>query len=139
MRQLERILLLQTFDTLWKEHLLQMDHLREGVGLRGYGQKDPLLEYKKEGFKLFSIMMATFAEEVVSKLFRVQVTSEASLAKTEEASRVLQPAQAVNGAPMSASTQSAAFSQPLADAGEVGRNDPCPCGSGLKYKKCHGK
>ena len=150
MRQLERILLLQTLDTLWKEHLLQMDHLREGVSLRGYGQKDPLLEYKKEGFKLFSLMMDRFAEEVVNKLFRVQVSNEASLAKTEEASHVMNPASAIDSQ-MAASggsasggqafaRSSAAFSQPAsAGVAQVGRNDPCPCGSGLKYKKCHGK
>jgi len=71
-QQIEKFLLLSTLDTLWKDHLLQMDHLREGIGLRGYGQKDPLLEYKKEGFGLFRIMMEQFTTDVLQKLFRVR-------------------------------------------------------------------
>jgi len=126
MRHIERILMLQTLDGLWKDHLLQMDHLKEGIGLRGYGQKDPLLEYKKEGFFLFREMMRRLTSDVVEKLFRVQVTSEESVARAEAQTR--QAASAGGG-----------LSQPSpSGSSKVGRNDPCPCGSGKKYKRCHG-
>lgn len=132
MRQVERILLLQTLDGLWKDHLLQMDHLKEGIGLRGYGQRDPLLEYKKEGFLLFRNMMHQFTTDVVEKLFRVQVTSEASLAQTSPHIRDRELSAFSKGpAPASQAVQH--------QGQKVGRNDPCPCGSGKKYKKCHGR
>jgi preprotein translocase subunit SecA len=147
MRRIETILLLQTLDTLWKDHLLSMDHLREGIGLRGYGQKDPLLEYKKEGFLLFRNMMNQFVADMVQKVFRVQVTTEESVTRAAAATR--------QGAPVRAEhVEASAFdargpAEARGDFGrrtetvrrevpKVGRNDPCPCGSGKKYKKCHG-
>ena len=150
MRRIETIILLQTLDQIWKDHLLSMDHLREGIGLRGYGQKDPLLEYKKEGFLLFRNMMNQFVTDSVEKLFRVQVSSEESVSRASQAQREQQAR-----APMSLSRdQVSAFAASAPDeargdsgrrqstmkreAPKVGRNDPCPCGSGKKYKKCHG-
>ncbi len=150
MRQVERIILLQTLDQLWKDHLLTMDHLKEGIGLRGYGQRDPLLEYKREGFSLFKDMMQRFAVDVVEKLYRVQVTSEESVQRA----RAVAPMPAARPVAISHKEVSAfAASAPLASRGDVdarvttvvregdkvGRNDPCPCGSGKKYKKCCGK
>jgi preprotein translocase subunit SecA len=125
-----------------------MDHLKEGIGLRGYGQKDPLLEYKKEGFMLFGVMMNTFTEDVVKKLFRVQVTSEESIERAAKAGRApaaSQESHHVNPSAFAASAPRESQGNVGAtqgtvkhDAPKVGRNDPCPCGSGKKYKKCHG-
>ncbi|MFA4874799.1 MAG: preprotein translocase subunit SecA [bacterium] len=147
MRRIETILLLQTLDTLWKDHLLSMDHLREGIGLRGYGQKDPILEYKKEGFLLFRNMMNQFVADAVNKLFRVQVTSEESVVRAEERGRPRQPMQVQHQeatafdakAPEEARGDHGRRQQTVKrETPKVGRNDPCPCGSGKKYKKCHG-
>ena len=154
--QVERFLLLSTLDTLWKDHLLQMDHLREGIGLRGYAQKDPLLEYKREGFDLFRIMMDRFVMEVLEKLYRVRIQAEAS-AKVELPLQRQMPKVAAlqmrhGGVSAFGGTASPLASGPPAAARgdygvaktvkhegpRVGRNDPCPCGSGKKYKKCHG-
>jgi len=148
MRQVEKIILLQTLDALWKDHLLQMDHLKEGIGLRGYGQKDPLLEYKKEGYMLFRNMMGQFTTDVVQKVFRVQVTTEESVARAAAAGRARQPTQIshrevtafAKEAPAEARGDFGAPVKTVQYAGpKVGRNDPCPCGSGKKYKKCCGK
>lgn len=148
MRQVEKIILLQTFDSLWKDHLLQMDHLKEGMGLRGYGQKDPLLEYKREGYMLFRNMMDQFAKDVVQKVFRVQVSTEESVSRAAEAGRAAQPVR-ISHREISAFAKEAP-EESRGDSGrevktvqhtgpKVGRNDPCPCGSGKKYKKCCGK
>jgi len=148
MRQVEKIILLQTLDGLWKDHLLQMDHLREGVSLRGYGQKDPLLEYKKEGYLLFRNMMDQFTLDVVQKAFRVQVTTEESVARAAEAGRRSQQTRIshreVTAFAKEAPNESRGdFGAPVQtvqyEGPKVGRNDPCPCGSGKKYKKCCGK
>jgi preprotein translocase subunit SecA len=139
-RQVEKMVLLGTIDHLWKDHLLAMDHLRDGIGLQGYGQKDPLVEYKKQGFKFFEMMMAQITGDVVRKLFAVQITAESSEAfegeEIHEAPvleagnpRMLSAAEALKGlAPLPKGT----------DLSGVGRNDDCPCGSGKKFKKCHG-
>ncbi|MEW6056093.1 MAG: preprotein translocase subunit SecA [Bdellovibrionota bacterium] len=132
MRDLEKMVLLSTIDQLWKDHLLAMDHLRDGIGLRGYGQKDPLLEYKKEGFNYFNMMYTQISYDVVRKLFEVQVQRE------EEIQQIQPKAQ-----PMTFSHGDEPASQPARversdDGDKIGRNDPCPCGSGKKYKKCHG-
>lgn len=145
MRRIETIILLQTLDAIWKDHLLSMDHLREGIGLRGYGQKDPILEYKKEGFMLFRNMMNQFVSDSVEKLFRVQVSTEDSISHARKAP---QQTYAMNRQEISAFAANAS-EESRGDAGhkqgtvrrdmpKVGRNDPCPCGSGKKYKKCHG-
>ena len=129
---LERILMLQTIDTLWKDHLLNMDHLKEGIGLRGYGQKNPLQEYKREGFELFADMIHRFKEEVVERLFRVQVVREADVASLEPKRQQRMVLSRGEGTPQKA--------RPVRREGKkVGRNDPCPCGSGKKYKKCCGR
>ncbi len=148
MREVEKIILLQTLDSLWKDHLLQMDHLKEGIGLRGYGQKDPLLEYKKEGYLLFRNMMDQFVVDVVQKLFRVQVTTEESVARAAAAGRARQQTQIshkeitafAKDAPAESKGDFGADIKTVQHTGpKVGRNDPCPCGSGKKYKKCCGK
>lgn len=192
--QLEKMVLLSTIDHLWKDHLLAMDHLREGIGLQGYGQKDPLIEYKKQGFRFFEMMMNQITGDVVRKIYSVQLTSpmemeesfeddEESLhpemqyniapdgtlipQKVEEKAAPV-PAQALDlskmmkaprqmtmgrsAMPMAAAAGGGAMGAgsmlPLSgvsqsrsvtpDVAKAGRNDPCPCGSGKKYKKCHG-
>ncbi|MGN5056151.1 preprotein translocase subunit SecA [Aeromonas veronii] len=146
LRNFEKAVMLQTLDGLWKEHLAAMDHLRQGIHLRGYAQKNPKQEYKRESFDLFTQMLETLKRDVVSILSRVQV-QERDVEAMEEQQR-----QQAEAAPRTY-THAAAESQ-LADeqaAGEeghttfvrdeqkVGRNDPCPCGSGKKYKHCHGQ
>jgi len=130
MRQLEHVVYLGSIDQLWKDHLLNMDHLKEGVGLRGYGQKDPLVEYKKEGFSLFKLMDEQVKTDVITKLYRVQVTREEQV---EEMAPKKQQMNFFHG------EESEVSRDPVRrEDDKVGRNDPCPCGSGKKYKKCHG-
>jgi len=137
MRQLEKFVMLQTLDGLWKDHLLSMDHLKEGIGLRGYAQKNPLQEYKKEGFSLFETMMLQFESDVVERAFAVQIAQQSDVQQLE-AQRRDEPQKMV----MSAGAPPAQARQRVQtvrhDQEKVGRNDPCPCGSGKKYKKCHG-
>ncbi len=131
MRQLEQYVYLGAIDGLWKDHLLNIDHLKEGIGLRGYGQKDPLVEYKKEGFTLFKLMDEQVKTDVITKLYRVQITREEQV---EELQPKEQEMNFFHG------DESAVSHAPVRNSEEkVGRNDPCPCGSGQKYKKCHGK
>jgi preprotein translocase subunit SecA len=201
MRQIERIILLTTIDQLWKDHLLAMDHLREGIGLQGYGQKDPLIEYKKQGFNFFQMMMSQITGDAIRKVFAVQLVQEEGAPAASPAQLMmrrrapqrmqtnlsadgeLKPAHGFPGAPTGpggpmgpgapASSpamggaagarptqlrpmQTGPLSRPMpAGAGmggpqrpvaqpvqsnqpTVGRNDPCWCGSGKKFKKCHG-
>ncbi len=133
LRQLEQMIYLGSIDQLWKDHLLNMDHLKEGVGLRGYGQKDPLVEYKKEGFTLFKMMDEQIKTDVISKLYRVEVTPESHI--EEIAPKKQAPMTFLHGG----SDEPMAPAQVTREEDKVGRNDPCPCGSGKKYKKCHGK
>ncbi len=137
MRQLERMVLLQMVDNLWKEHLLHMDHLKEGIGLRGYGQKNPLNEYKREAFNLFSRMIEVVRLQTVSTLMRVQIVREEELERIEEQRR-RQREQELEMAKRS--TQPGVDKpQPQRRKEEkIGRNAPCPCGSGKKYKRCCG-
>jgi preprotein translocase subunit SecA len=150
MSRIETIILLQTLDQLWKDNLLSMDHLKEGIGLRGYGQKDPLLEYKKEGYLLFKNMMHRFVMDSVEKLFRVQVSTEESVSRAAKQVRASQP-MAVSHGETSAFDAKGDYAPDESKGGsgrkqgtvvrnmpKVGRNDPCPCGSGKKYKKCCG-
>ncbi len=148
LRQIERIILLQTLDSLWKDHLLNMDHLREGIGLRGYAQKDPIVEYKREGFDLFEGMITQMNEDVIEKLFRVQVERrEAQELETHHRPQPmylgrgnLPPSAARSPSEEESAAQPAKVPQTIErQYPKVGRNDPCPCGSGEKYKKCHGK
>ena len=154
MRYLEKVIMLQTMDSLWKDHLFAMDHLKEGIGLRGYGQKNPLQEYKKEAFSLFDDLSRRMQEDVVEKLYSVQVARQEDVQRMEEGQAAQRPMQMLHGGqatlqqPQSATrpVQGRPNGQPQAerpvqairDTPKVGRNAPCPCGSGKKYKKCHG-
>jgi preprotein translocase subunit SecA len=133
LRYLERVIYLQTIDSLWKEHLLGMDHLKEGIGLRGYGQRNPLQEYQKEGYDMFMGLISDIKEEVIQKLFRVQIARPEEVARFESARQ--KPLVLARGAQEIEEKR-----QPVKRVSrKVGRNDPCPCGSGKKYKKCHGR
>ncbi|MEO6326993.1 MAG: preprotein translocase subunit SecA [Thermoanaerobaculia bacterium] len=167
LRDYEKFFMLQTVDTLWKDHLLALDHLKEGIGLRGYGQRDPLVEYKKESFQLFEAMKEAIEEQILQYLFRFEVARPDMAAVVEggEDPRGLPPE--INVETSSASSRQAAaelerrakkqqrdlsyqgsfdptsggdfhVDTKAATGPKVGRNDPCPCGSGKKYKKCHG-
>ena len=136
LRHLEKLVLLQTLDALWKDHLLSMDHLKEGIGLRGYGQKNPLQEYKKEGFEMFEAMMGQFDADVVERVFTVQIARQEDVQQMEQQRRP-QAQMTMSGG--GAAPQPVRTKPKTAQAEEkIGRNDPCPCGSGKKYKKCHG-
>ncbi|MBI2081901.1 MAG: SEC-C domain-containing protein, partial [candidate division NC10 bacterium] len=151
MRALERMVMLQVVDGQWKDHLLGMDHLKEGIGLRGYGQKDPLIEYKREAFEMFEAMEGRIREQTVQYVFRIQLAPEGEAAPALAArpagdgSRLRygparQPvAAAPRAAPAPAGTRTLrATPEAPIRLGKVGRNDPCPCGSGKKYKRCCG-
>ncbi|HEY1767982.1 MAG TPA: SEC-C metal-binding domain-containing protein, partial [Terracidiphilus sp.] len=181
MRYHERMVMLSVIDGLWKDHLLSMDHLKEGIGLRGYAQQDPLVAYKKESFDLFEAMMTKFQEDTVRFLFRMQILGpdgqpvnaaprpNRPVPKAPPVASAAQP-MAGDGAPreiaiptrqpsttidaiekefqrkkqreLAVASRQGGGEAPQASqrrTGEkVGRNDPCPCGSGKKYKKCHG-
>jgi preprotein translocase subunit SecA len=180
LREAERIIMLNVIDNQWKDHLLSMDHLKEGIGLRGYGQKDPLIEYKKEGFEMFQDMMERIEDETIRYLFFLRIEmagsdvqlpypevdddededdeAERQAAAAAEAELAAVAAQreaeksvldltrniqrkkekemaALQFASSDSSTTTQTAANPYKD---VGRNDVCPCGSGKKYKKCHG-
>ena len=149
-RQFEKQVLLQVLDTRWKEHLAAMDHLRQGIHLRGYAQKNPKQEYKRESFELFQDMLGNIKHDAVRILSHVQVQQESDVEEMERRRREAQAEQAyqyqhaesnamgADEAPAAADEENAA--QPFVREGrKVGRNEPCPCGSGKKYKQCHGK
>ena len=146
MRQFERSLMLQTLDHHWREHLASLDHLRQGIHLRGYAQKNPKQEYKREAFELFSDMLDRIKQDVVRVVLTVQVRSEADVQAVEPEPAVsnvqyqhadYEQALAPNG---DGGDTAVAVAPPFVRAGDkVGRNDPCPCGSGRKYKHCHGR
>ena len=181
MRWLERRIILDVVDSQWKDHLLSLDHLKEGIGLRGYAQKDPIVEFKKEAFTLFEDMMARIDNETVRYLYNVQVQMEGNppaggpqqppggtpqasaprsaaprpfAAAASAAARVNDEAAAPLPAfaremerkqqrqekemRLQAGANQAEAPKPVRAGAKVGRNDPCPCGSGKKYKKCHG-
>jgi preprotein translocase subunit SecA len=161
MRDLERWVLLRTLDSKWRDHLYEMDYLREGIGLRALAQKDPLVEYKSEGFSMFQGMLDSIQEDFVRYLFHLEVVREEQPREVPQSRLVytggdLAPAARSRGA---GATPAPAGTRILADTSaqtfaaaqaagrtataprhveKVGRNDPCPCGSGKKYKKCHG-
>jgi preprotein translocase subunit SecA len=159
MRHFEKAIMLQVLDQLWKEHLANMDHLRQGIHLRGYAQKNPKQEYKREAFEMFFALLERIKHEVVSVLCKVQVRSEQDVAKVEEQRRPDESRmQFQHAAAPVADAEAEPEAVALAAAGplaaprpapvaspvtrgvrKVGRNEPCPCGSGLKYKQCHGK
>jgi preprotein translocase subunit SecA len=151
--------LLQTLDHLWREHLVMLDHLRQVIGLRGYGQRDPLNEYKAEAFALFETMVSRLREAVTAQLMRVEIVQQPPQEEPEqlpymEAHKVDpqtgEDEMALAGAPLAAALagngNGGSMRQPAARNpkdpttwGKVGRNEPCPCGSGKKFKHCHGK
>jgi preprotein translocase subunit SecA len=139
MRYIEKMVMLQIIDNQWKDHLLIMDHIKEGIGFRGYAQKNPLNEYKKDGFDAFAAMIQRVREEITEYIFKIQTTKE-------EGRSVRQPNDLAEIAPKrrtmienrSEAMGGGTPSQVKRDGKKVGRNDPCPCGSGKKYKKCHG-
>ena len=153
MRALEKHVMLTVLDQSWKEHLARMDYLRQGIYLRGYAQKQPKQEYKKEAFELFSEMLENVKREVVTLLARVRIRSEEEVAALEQAERQQSEARLLQsqfqhqdaggyGADEEAAQVEAAQNgvpQVTRDEPKVGRNDPCPCGSGKKYKHCHGQ
>ncbi len=138
-RRLEQYVYLNVIDTLWKDHLLAMDHLRQGIGLRGYGQKDPKVEYKKEGYEMFQMMTARIRSAVIGNLLRVQPrpTEDAQAMERQLAARRQQQRIVETHGDLEAA-RSEAPKTVHREGAKVGRNDPCPCGSGKKYKKCHG-
>jgi preprotein translocase subunit SecA len=136
LRFLEKTFMLQVIDHHWKDHLLAMDHLRDGIGLRGYGQKDPLIEYKREGFDLFAGMMERIKSDTLDRLFHVQAVRNDPEQTAPPPPPVMtrpQPKLTLNRGEEPVGTQTVQRNED-----KVGRNDPCPCGSGKKYKKCHG-
>jgi preprotein translocase subunit SecA len=166
LRRVERDIMLQIVDHQWKDHLYSLDHLKEGIGLRGYGQRDPLVEYKKESFSLFQDMKARIEEEIVRTLFWLRPVLNEDVPAVPRARRATQMTMnnpAAEVIPAFAAARSAAPTmeadvpmpggqppRPPRVGGDdviktvrreepkIGRNDPCPCGSGKKYKKCHG-
>ncbi len=169
LRDFEKFVMLQTVDTLWKDHLLGLDHLKEGIGLRGYGQRDPLVEYKKESFQLFEAMKEGIEEQILQYLFRFEVQqAPVERASRQEVAVEVPAGEAATAASVGSSSSRRAaaelekkarhkekdlnyqgtydptsggdfeVSTVKAAGPKVGRNDPCPCGSGKKYKKCHG-
>jgi len=138
MRHLERMVFLQIVDSKWKDHLYAMDNLREGIGLRAYGQRDPLLEYKREAFDMFGQMIATLGEEVVEAVFKLQAARQERFRGVF--SSVSQQLSHPEVSKFEQSEKEVATLKPHPTAHpKVGRNDPCPCGSGKKYKKCCGR
>ena len=142
LRQFEKAVMLQNLDSHWKEHLAAMDHLRQGIHLRGYAQKNPKQEYKRESFALFSQMLEALKAEVITILARVKVQAEEDVQKVEEQRRQADDVpknfehEEANATPEEASDK---VRTQVREGAKVGRNDPCPCGSGKKYKQCHGK
>jgi preprotein translocase subunit SecA len=176
MRWLERRIILDVVDSQWKDHLLSLDHLKEGIGLRGYGQKDPLVEFKKEAFILFEDMMARIDNETIRYLFHIQLQQNEQ--PPSDGARRPRPSQPPHQPPSAAAAVASAAARaseeppaqlpgfaremerrqqrqqrelqyqtgpaqaeapkPVRTGAKVGRNDPCPCGSGKKYKRCHG-
>ncbi|PKF62228.1 preprotein translocase subunit SecA [Psychromonas sp. psych-6C06] len=143
----EKSVMLQTIDTLWKEHLASMDHLRQGIHLRGYAQKDPKQEYKRESFEMFLSMLDNLKHDVVTILSKVQVQSQEEVEAIAEQRRIadekakleMKHAGATNGQQTESDEENASADPFVRDERKVGRNEPCPCGSGKKYKQCHGK
>ncbi|MGF1741242.1 preprotein translocase subunit SecA [Vibrio profundum] len=145
LRNFEKSVMLQTLDTLWKEHLSAMDHLRQGIHLRGYAQKDPKQEYKRESFELFEGLLDALKFDVIAILSKVQVQQEEEVERMEAqrqaaAEAAARLATAQHGDSIIEGNDHASHHQPVVrDERKVGRNEPCPCGSGKKYKQCHGK
>ena len=148
LRNFEKSVMLQTLDTLWKEHLAAMDHLRQGIHLRGYAQKNPKQEYKRESFELFEGLLDALKSDVITILSKVRVQQQEEVermeaqrrAQAEEAARRAQAQHASAENQLSDEESNESAHQPMVrEERKVGRNEPCPCGSGKKYKQCHGQ
>jgi len=162
MRAAEKFFLLQVLDQHWKEHLASMDYLRQGIYLRGYAQKQPKQEFKREAFELFQAMLERVKSEVVSRMARMRIQNESDVAALEEQQRrdaerralefqhadaaglpiapEVEAQQPMGGLGAGLGTQAMGVQTPvMRDQPKVGRNDPCPCGSGKKFKQCHGR
>jgi preprotein translocase subunit SecA len=148
MRLVEKSVMLRQLDLHWKEHLAAMDYLRQGIHLRGYAQKNPKQEYKREAFEMFGEMLEQVKHDTISVLARVRIQSEQDVQRMEAQRRAVQKLQAMHAdasalgerdAGNEESPDSAAHTPFIRDGKKVGRNEPCPCGSGRKYKQCHGK
>jgi len=132
-RQFEKAVMLQSLDSHWKEHLAAMDHLRQGIHLRGYAQKNPKQEFKRESFELFGELLESLKYDVISILSKVQIRAESDVEAVEEQHRKAEDV------PKEYTHESASSVESKPEMPRVGRNEPCPCGSGKKYKQCHGK
>jgi preprotein translocase subunit SecA len=143
LRQFEKAVMLQSLDTHWKEHLAAMDHLRQGINLRGYAQKNPKQEYKREAFELFSTMLDQLKLDVIGVLSRVQIRAPEDVEAVEEqrrkADQVEMAYQHEEAEHIGGEVPATPPGPVFREAEKIGRNDPCPCGSGKKYKQCHGK
>lgn len=138
MREIERYILLYMVDSKWKDHLYNMDHLKEGIGLRGYGQQDPLVQYQVEGFQMFEDMLASIKEETVSLIFKVKIQKEEGI-NVRKRQEEFESKSTGGNKQRPAEKKLVTTSVFGSEKKKIGRNDPCPCGSGKKYKKCCGK
>jgi preprotein translocase subunit SecA len=140
MRTYERIIMLNIIDAQWKDHLLSLDHVKQGIGLVGYGQKDPLVEYKKQSFDMFQEMLDRIDTTTIRSLFNLQIVEEQPPEELRQRRRPRSPLTFTgpNQGAAAAGEEAGKVKTVVRDQPKVGRNDPCPCGSGKKYKKCHG-
>ena len=151
-RHLEKAVMLQVLDTQWKDHLAAMDHLRQGIHLRGYAQKNPKQEYKRESFEMFTAMRDRVKQEVITILSRIEIRAESEVDSFESQRRSQQtmeylhpsasdaiPEQEMSEGMVNAEAETETSQPYVRETPKVGRNDPCPCGSGKKYKRCHGQ
>jgi preprotein translocase subunit SecA len=137
LRYLEKVIMLQSVDYHWKDHLLAVDQLKEGIGLRGYGQKDPRIEYQKEAYQMFLEMLERIKKDTVEKLFAIQIAKEEEVKEMKVERKqtfILSRGEAAQGA--GGETEDGKGVTVRREGKKVGRNDPCPCGSGKKYKRC---
>jgi len=143
MRLVEKSIMLQTIDLTWMNHLDEVDYLREGIGLRGYGQRDPLIEYKREAFHMFSEMLENIRTTVINTIFKIRIMAAPEPNQPARQNLTFSGAneevEQFGAAKQETGDKQAAPSQPIINKDKVGRNDPCPCSSGKKYKKCCGK
>jgi len=138
MRKLEKLVMINVIDNMWREHLLEMDYLKEGIGLRAYGQRDPLVEYKHESYNLFKGLIEEIKVDTIKLMFNAKVVNQGE--GQEGRSREMVKNVRTSGPEKVTSGDSSKSSRPEPIRSEkIGRNDPCPCGSGKKYKKCCGK
>jgi preprotein translocase subunit SecA len=141
LRQIEKSIMLQSVDAHWREHLTAMEQLRQGIHLRGYAQKNPKQEYKRESFELFSAMLQQLKHDVLSTLCKLQIQTTTDIEAAEQQRRHQMPQHLVfqHAEMTSMETGSDNAQAVMDDYPKVGRNEPCPCGAGKKYKQCHGK